>query len=123
MWSELIAGSAVAIISVVGGLLVAKLNRKSQVEANALQGSGQVFGQQSTLLQDIQEERTRLAKDLKEEREQNRNDIANLNKRFEDFKVSVQAQFSGYRKYIHGLRGQVHELGGVPLDWPADLDQ
>jgi hypothetical protein len=122
-WSTILVAVAVALISASGGVLVAKLNRKSQIEANALTGNGQVFSQQNTLLQDVQEERDTAKADLKEEREKNKKDIASLNERFEEFKVSVQTQFSGYRKYIHGLRGQVHDLGGVPIEWPPDLEQ
>jgi|GEM_PF-5735797 hypothetical protein len=122
-WPTIIVGTIVALISASGGVFVAKLNRKSQSEANQLTGNGQVFTQQNTLLQDVQEEKDKAKAELKEEREQNKRDIANLNERFEAFKVSVQTQFSGYRKYIHGLRGQVHDLGGVPIEWPPDLEQ
>jgi predicted nucleic acid-binding Zn-ribbon protein len=122
-WSTVLVAVIVALISASGGVLVAKLNRKSQAEANNLTSNGQFFTQQNTLLQDVQEERDKKALELKEEREQNKRDIANLNERFEAFKVSVQTQFSGYRKYIHGLRGQVHDLGGVPIEWPPDLEQ
>lgn len=122
-WGTIIVAVVVAVISAGGGVVVAKLNRKSQIEANALTGNGQVFGQQTTLLQDIQEERDNVKVELKEEREKNKKDIADLSERFEQFKTSVQTQFSGYRKYIHGLRGQVHELGGVPIEWPSDLEQ
>lgn len=102
---SLIAGSA-------AGIIAARWNRKSQVEANNLTGTGQIFTQQSTLLQDVQEERIHA-----------KNEIATLRADFEAFKVSVKAQFTGYKAYIHGLRGQVHDLGGIPIEWPKDLDQ
>jgi chromosome segregation ATPase len=102
---SLVAGSA-------AGIIAARWNRKSQVEANNLTGSGQIFTHQSTLLQDVQEERNHA-----------KSEIDKLRADFEAFKDSVKSQFSGYRAYIHGLRGQVHELGGVPIKWPDDLDQ
>lgn len=100
------------ILAPTAGVIAARWNRKSQVEANHLTGSGQVFTQQSTLLQDVQEEKN-----------QAKAEIDKLRKDFEDFKKSVHSEFSKYRSYIHKLRGQVHELGGVPLEWPKDLDQ
>ena len=102
---SLIAGSA-------AGIIAARWNRKSQVEANNLTGTGQIFTHQSSLLQDVQEERN-----------QAKLEISTLRADFESFKKSVQTQFSGYRAYIHGLRGQVHDLGGIPIEWPKDLDQ
>jgi flagellar basal body-associated protein FliL len=122
-WPTVIAGAIVAVISAGGGIIVARWNRKSQVEANQLTGSGQVFTQQSTLLQDIQEERAQAKAELKAEREQNKKDIGLIRQEFEDFKTNMKSQLSGYRAYINGLRGQVHELGGVPIEWPANLDQ
>jgi chromosome segregation ATPase len=107
-WAPLLA----IILAPTFGFIAARWNRKSQVEANNLTGSGQVFTHQSTLLQDVQEERNHA-----------KAEIDKLRKDFEDFKQSVKSQFSGYRAYIHGLRGQVHELGGVPIKWPDDLDQ
>jgi len=102
---SLIAGSS-------AGVIAAMWNRKSQAEANTLSGTGQVFKHQNTLLQDVQEERN-----------QAKADIDKLRADFEAFKKAVQSQFSGYRAYIHSLRGQVHDLGGMPLEWPKDLDQ
>lgn len=102
---SLVAGSA-------AGIIAARWNRKSQVEANNLTGTGQIFTHQSTLLQDVQEERNHA-----------KTEIATLRADFEAFKQSVKTQFSGYRAYIHGLRGQVHDLGGTPIEWPKDLDQ
>lgn len=107
-WMPVIA----IVFGSAGGILAAKWNRKSQVEANHLTGSGQVFTQQSTLLQDVQEEKN-----------QAKADIDKLRKDFEDFKKSVNSQFSQYRAYIHKLRGQVHDLGGVPIEWPENLEQ
>ena len=100
------------ILAPTAGVIAARWNRKSQVEANHLTGSGQVFTQQSTLLQDIQEEKDKA-----------KADIDKLRADFEEFKKSVHSQFSQYRAYIHKLRGQVHDLGGVPIEWPKDLDQ
>lgn len=107
-WMPVIA----IVFGSAGGILAAKWNRKSQVEANTLTGSGQVFTHQSTLLQDVQEERNQV-----------KSEIETLRADFETFKKSVHSQFSQYRAYIHQLRGQVHELGGVPHEWPKDLDQ
>lgn len=118
-WMPLIA----IIVAPAAGVVAARWNRKSQAEANSLTGSGQIFTHQSTLLQDVQEERDKAKADLKEEREANKADIGTLRSEFESFKESVKSQFSGYRAYIHGLRGQVHDLGGVPLEWPKELDQ
>lgn len=111
------------IVSAIAGVFVAKGNRKSQVEANQLNGTGQLLTHQNTFLQDLQEERTVAKEELKVERETNAKLIADMRKEFESFKESVKSQFSGYRAYIHSLRGQVHDLGGTPLDWPSDLEQ
>ena len=100
------------VLAPSAGVIAARWNRKSQAEANTLTGSGQVFTHQSTLLQDVQEERNQVKADMDR-----------LRKDFEDFKKSVHSQFSQYRAYIHKLRGQVHELGGTPHEWPKDLDQ
>ena len=107
-WMPVIA----IVFGSAGGILAAKWNRKSQAEANNLTGSGQIFTHQSTLVQDVQEERN-----------QAKTEIDQLRKDFEAFKKSVHSQFSQYRTYFHRLRGQVHELGGTPHEWPKDLDQ
>lgn len=107
-WAPLLA----IILAPTFGIIAARWNRKSQVEANNLTGTGQVFTHQSTLLQDVQEERNHA-----------KNEIEKLRTDFEAFKVSVKSQFSGYRAYIRGLRGQVHELGGTPIEWPDNLEQ
>lgn len=122
-WPTVIASLAAALGATGTGVVTARWSRKSQAEANRLTGSDQVFDHQSSLLQDIQEERDNAKKDLQEEREANKRDIHNLRGEFEAFKTSVKSQLSGYRAYINGLRGQVHELGGVPIEWPADLEQ
>ena len=122
-WATVLVSAFAAVTAAVVGLLTAKWNRRSQVEANQLNGSGQVFSQQTTLLQDIQEERAQAKRELKAEREQNKKDIGTLRQEFEDFKTTMKSQLSGYRAYINGLRGQVHELGGVPIEWPTNLDQ
>lgn len=118
-WSPLLA----IILAPTFGLVAARWNRKAQAEANSLAGTGQIFTHQSTLLQDIQEEKDKAKAELKEEREANKKELGTLRADFESFKESVKVQFSGYRAYIHGLRGQVHDLGGVPIEWPKDLDQ
>lgn len=118
-WAPLLS----LVVGSAAGIIAARWNRKSQAEANSLNGSGQIFTHQSTLLQDIQEERDNAKNELKNEREANKRDIGALRTEFETFKESVKTQFSGYRAYIHGLRGQVHDLGGVPIEWPKDLDQ
>jgi hypothetical protein len=117
-----LSGAAVLISSVVG-IFVATSNRKSQAEANKINGTGQLLSHQNTFLQDLQEERTVAKEELKVERESNAKLIADMRQEFESFKESVKAQFSGYRAYIHGLRGQVHDLGGTPIEWPPDLEQ
>lgn len=104
------------LISVVAataaGIVTAKWNRKSQSEANRINGSNVVAERYDSLTDQVQEERDVAVTELK----QLRND-------FEAFKESVRSQFSKYRAYIHDLRGQVHELGGTPHEWPKDLDQ
>ncbi|WP_346927347.1 hypothetical protein [uncultured Arthrobacter sp.] len=122
-WSTVIASLIAAAGAVIVGVLTTKWNRTSQREANQLTGSGQVFNQQSTFLQDVQEEKDKAKAELKEEREANKKGIAELRTEFEQFKMSVEETFSGYRAYIHGLRLQVHELGGVPIAWPKNLKQ
>ncbi|MDQ0679095.1 putative nucleic acid-binding Zn-ribbon protein [Arthrobacter pascens] len=111
------------VLGSAGGILAAKWNRKSQAEANNLTGSGQIFTHQSTLLQDVQEERDRAVRERDTEREANKRDIGTLRSEFETFKASVEETFSGYREYIYGLRGQVHDLGGVPIKWPETLQK
>lgn len=112
-----------ALIAASVGVLTALWNRRSQAEANKLTGSNQVMQGYDTLTNQVQEERDRAVLELITERQQNKTDIAHLRAEFEQFKSNVHAQFSQYRAYIHRLRGQVHELGGVPHEWPADLDQ
>ena len=114
---------AALLISAVAGVYVAKGNRKSQIEANQINGTGQLLTHQNTFLQDLQEEKDKAKDELKIERESNGKLIADMRKEFESFKESVKSQFSGYRAYIHGLRGQVHDLGGTPMEWPKDLEQ
>jgi hypothetical protein len=120
--SAWLSGAAV-LISAVVGIFVATANRKSQAEANKINGTGQILTHQNTFIQDIQEEKDKAKADLKDERETNKVLIADMRREFESFKESVKSQFSGYRAYIHGLRGQVHDLGGTPIEWPADLEQ
>lgn len=118
-WAAIISGIVAATVGVVTALWA----RKSQSETNNLTGKNFEVERYNKFANEVQEERDLAKKDLKEEREAHKNDIAKLRADFEQFKASVQAQFSGYRAYIHGLRGQVHELGGTPIEWPKDLDQ
>lgn len=122
-WPTVLISVLAALIAAAAGVITARMNRTSQSEVNKLTGNGQVFQHQNTLLNEVQEERDTAKNDLKEERETNKRDLGTLRSDFEAFKESVKSQFSGYRAYIHGLRGQVHELGGVPIEWPKDLDQ
>lgn len=112
---------AALLISAVAGIYVALSNRKSQVEANQLNGTGQLLTQQNTFLQDVQEEKEAAKKELKEEREANKTLIAALNAKFDTLRKDVEEEFSGLRTYIYGLHGQIHELGGVPIPWPEKL--
>lgn len=114
---------AALLISAVAGVYVAKGNRKSQIEANQINGTGQLLTHQNTFLQDLQEEKDKAKDDLKIERESNGKLIADMRQEFDSFRESVKSQFSGYRAYIHGLRGQVHDLGGTPIEWPKELEQ
>jgi len=107
-WAAIVSG----LIAATVGVFTALWARKSQAEANKLTGSNQVTERYDGLTDQLQEERTLYKEDVK-----------NLRKEFEEFKASVQTQFSQYRAYIHRLRGQVHELGGTPHEWPKDLDQ
>ena len=100
------------IVGPTAGIIAAKWNRKSQVEANTLTGSGQVFTHQSTLLQDVQEERNAAVV---------RAD--SLVSRVESMDRFMREHFAGYRAYIHKLRGQIHDLGGTPEPWPENLEQ
>lgn len=112
---------AALLISAVAGIYVALSNRKSQAEANQLNGTGQLLTQQNTFLQDVQEEKEAAKKELKEEREANKTLIAALNAKFDTLRKDVEEEFSGLRTYIYGLHGQIHELGGVPIPWPEKL--
>lgn len=112
---------AALLISAVAGIYVALSNRKSQAEANQLNGTGQLLTQQNTFLQDVQEEKNAAVAALKDERETNKALIDALTAKFESFKKSVDEEFSDYRTYIYGLHGQIRELGGVPLEWPTKL--
>lgn len=118
-WAAIVSGLVAASV----GVLTALWARKSQSEANRLTGSHQVVQGYDSLTNQVQEERDRAVSLLNTEREQNKADILTLRSEFEQFKASVQSQFSQYRAYIHRLRGQVHELGGTPHEWPKDLDQ
>lgn len=118
--STLLSGTA-ALISVMAGIYVTRSNRKSQAEANQINGTGQLLTQQNTFLQDVQEEKDKSVAALKEERETNKALIDALTAKFETFKKSVDEEFSDYRTYIYGLHGQIRELGGVPLEWPSKL--
>ena len=109
------------LISAVAGIYVTRSNRKSQVEANQLNGTGQLLTQQNTFLQDVQEEKEAAKRELKEEREANKTMIDALNAKFETLRKDVEEEFSGLRTYIYGLHGQIHELGGVPIPWPEKL--
>lgn len=100
------------VLAMTAGVIAARWNRKSQVEANTLTGSGQVFTHQSNLLQDVQEERN--AAVLRAD---------NLVSRVESMDKFMREHFAGYRAYIHTLRGQIHDLGGTPKPWPENLEQ
>lgn len=107
-WAAVISGLIAASVGVVTSLWA----RKSQSETNKLAGTNSEV-----------ERHLKFANELQEERTLYKEDVAQLRKEFEAFKANVQSQFSAYRAYIHKLRGQVHELGGVPHEWPKDLDQ
>ena len=118
-WAAIISGILASAIGVATALMA----RRSQSETNKLTGTNFEVERYNKFANEVQEERDHAKADLKLEREQHKNDIAQLRKDFEEFKANVQSQFSAYRAYIHRLRGQVHELGGVPHEWPKDLDQ
>ena len=118
-WAALVSGLLAAGVGVVTALWA----RKSQSETNHLTGTNFEVERYNKFANEVQEERDKAKAELKEEREQHRMDFGQLRKDFEEFKESVHSQFSAYRAYIHKLRGQVHELGGVPHEWPKDLDQ
>lgn len=121
---------ASALIAAVAGIFTAVQARKSQAETNNLTGTNFEVERYRLFTNEVQEERDKAKAELKEERDQHKNDITQLRKDFEafkltteQFKLDVQIKFSSYRAYIHGLRGQVHELGGVPIEWPENLEQ
>lgn len=118
-WAAIVSGLIAASV----GVLTALWARKSQSETNSLTGTNFEVERYNKFANEVQEERDLAKAELKEEREQHKKEISQLRKDFEEFKASVQSQFSQYRSYIHKLRGQVHELGGVPHEWPKDLDQ
>lgn len=118
-WAAIVSG----VIAASAGIFTALWARRSQSEANRLTGANFEVERYNKFANEIQEERDKAKAELKEEREQHRKDFGQLRHDFEEFKRSVQIQFSGYRAYIHGLRGQVHDLGGVPIEWPEHLDQ
>ena len=118
-WAAVVSG----LIAATVGVLTALWARRSQSESNHLTGTNFEVDRYNKFANEVQEERDHAKRELKEEREQHKKDLGQLRKDFEEFKHSVQSQFSQYRAYIHKLRGQVHELGGVPHEWPKDLDQ
>jgi predicted RNase H-like nuclease (RuvC/YqgF family) len=107
-WAAIVSGLIAASV----GVLTSLWARKSQSETNNLTGTNQEVERYNKFANELQEERT-LYKE----------DVAKLRTEFEAFKKSVHSQFSQYRAYIHKLRGQVHDLGGTPFEWPKDLDQ
>lgn len=111
-WLQLVIGLLTVLLSVAGGVIATVFTRKSQIDTNRLTASNNEFTHMHLFANEVQEERTLYKDELKE-----------LRTEFEAFKKSVQQQFSGYRAYIRGLRGQVHDLGGVPLEWPENLEQ
>ena len=114
---------ASALIAAAAGIFTALQARRSQAETNKLTGTNFEVERYNKFANELQEERDNAKRELKEERESHKADFALLRKDFEDFKAEVQSKFSSYRAYIHGLRGQVHELGGVPIEWPNNLEQ
>lgn len=118
-WAAIISGVIASGVAIVTALWA----RRSQSETNKLTGTNFEVERYNKFANEVQEERDAAKRDLKEEREQHKHDLGQLRKDFEEFKASVQSQFSAYRAYIHRLRGQVHDLGGVPIEWPKDLDQ
>lgn len=123
MSESLISGIVAGLVSLAIGVLTALWARKSQSETNKMTGQNFEVERYNKFANELQEERDAAKRELKEERESHKADFGQLRKDFEDFKTSVHTTFSGYRAYIHGLRGQVHELGGTPLEWPKELDQ
>lgn len=109
------------VVSALAGIFVAKANQRSQSEANQINGTGDLLGRQNAFMQDIQEERDAAKADLRQEKETNKGLIEAFRKDFDDFRVSVEEEFSGYRTYIDSLRGQIYDLGAVPLKWPEKL--
>ena len=118
-WMPLIA----LIVGPSAGVVAANWSRKSQSEANRLTGTNFEVERYNKFANEVQEERDKAKQELKEEREQHKRDFGQLRKDFEDFKADVEEQFSGYRSYIHGLHGQIRELGGIPIKWPEKLRQ
>ena len=118
-WAAVVSG----VIAAAVGIVTALWARKSQSEANRLTGTNFEVERYNKFANEVQEERDKAKAELKEEREQHKRDFGQLRKDFEDFKADVEEQFSGYRSYIHGLHGQIRELGGIPIKWPEKLRQ
>lgn len=118
-WAAIVSG----VIAASAGIFTALWARRSQSEANRLTGANFEVERYNKFANEVQEERDKAKAELKEERESHRRDFAKLREDFEAFKVDVEEQFSGYRAYIHGLHGQIRELGGIPIKWPEKLRQ
>jgi ABC-type transport system involved in cytochrome bd biosynthesis fused ATPase/permease subunit len=111
------------VAATLAGIVTAKLNRKSQHEANRLTGTNQLTEGYAGLTDQLQEERDSAVRERNEEREAHKRDFTQLRKEFEEFRSVTNSRFSKFLSYIHQLRGQVQELGGTPLKWPEDLDK
>lgn len=111
-WVSIVIGIIGVVLSTFAGILATMQTRKSQVDTNKLTAANNEFTHMHLFANEVQEERTMYKDDLHQ-----------LRADFDTFKEYVGVQFSGYRAYIRGLRGQVHDLGGTPLEWPENLQQ
>jgi chromosome condensin MukBEF ATPase and DNA-binding subunit MukB len=116
---QIIIGAASVVCVLGASIFGTRLGRKSQQEAHALQAANQqvtgndlYFKQGNLLLQDVQEERNSAVEKANK-----------LVDKVEAMDAFMRKHFAGYRAYIHELRGQIYDLGGIPKAWPPDLEQ
>jgi hypothetical protein len=115
-WIVSISG---VLASLAVGWLSTVLARRSQRESNAI-----TAGTAAATVEDLKFKQYReLLGEVQEERDNANRRADTLIGKVDVMDKFMREHFAGYRAYIHVLRGQVFDLGGIPAKWPENLEQ
>lgn len=135
---NILIGIATIVLAFGASVIGARLNRKSQKEANELTSENVKITAQNSestrlnaFIDQVQEELKNAKEDRKAaeaardkataERERSDHSLATVRAQLRELEAYTRRTFRSYTAYIHILQGQITGLGAVPEPWPPNL--